>query len=175
MRLQLDYSQTYTADDLRRAIAAARETAFKCSLPFCVTCATGSDRGQALEAWQRVAELAAWIELHSPDDDESRAAAREARTIAERERQRLAGLPMADDTQIADDLRRRVIAATDGHMWRALTPAIRSAIRGRYVPASPDLDDSPIDRLEAEMLDLKPHSITCKSRRQARQFELNVG
>lgn len=170
----IDYTKDYTAADLNAFINAARERSFWASTPFRMSCsATGYDRAQALEAWQRVAELAAWLELHA-EDDEARQAAQDARQLAEEQRRRLASLPMADDARIDDATRREVIAATEGTHWRRLPASIRAAIAGKYVPSAQDLDDNPIDRLEADVLALKPALITCKPRNVEQEFELEV-
>lgn len=171
--LILDYSKTYKHSDLETAIRTARETVHRVDFPRRISAlATSTDRAAALEAWQRVEELAAWLELHA-EDDEARKAAREAGRLAHRERERLASLPMADDKQIEDTARREIIAATEGHMWKTLPPTVRAAIRGRYVPASPDVADM-TDRLDADVLALSPSRIVCAPRKSAAAFTLNT-
>lgn len=171
--LIIDYSKTYKHSDLQAAIRAAREALARVDFPRRISAlATSTDRAAALEAWQRVEELAAWLELHA-EDDEARDAAREAGLLARRERERLAALPMADDGQITDTARREIIAATDGHMWRELPPTVRAAIRGRYVPASPDVADM-TDRLDADVLALSPSRIVCAPRASNEKFKLNT-
>ena len=172
--LILDYKKTYSNTDLESAVRAARETVHRVDLPRRVAAlATSADRAAALEAWQRVAEIAAWIELHA-EDDEAREAAHTAGQLAKRERERLAALPMADDTTITDAARREIIAATDGHAWRSLPPTVRSAIRGRYVPASPDAYDM-CDRLDADVLALTPCRVVCSPRPgNVNGFKLNT-
>lgn len=171
--LILDYRKTYTHADLESAVRAAREALARVDFPRRIAAmATSTDRAAALEAWQRVAELAAWLELHA-EDDEARKAAREAGHLARRERERLASLPMADDKQIEDTARREIIAATDGHTWKTLPPTVRAAIRGRYVPASPD-DADMSDRLDADVLALSPARIVCAPRDGAQRFTLNT-
>jgi hypothetical protein len=171
--LILDYSKTYKNTDLQAAVRAAREALARVDFPRRISAlATSTDRAAALEAWQRVAELAAWLELHA-EDDEARKAAREAGQLARRERERLAALPMADDAKISDAARREVIASTDGHTWKTLPPTVRAAIRGRYVPASPDDADMP-DRLDADVLALSPSRIVCAPRPSNEKFKLNT-
>lgn len=167
-KLKLDYTKHYTAQDLQAAIGFAKERAFKCSMPFRVAAAaTAADRAAALDAWQRVAELAAWLEIHA-DDDESRDAARSARELAEQERQRLASMPMSDDQAVSDRMRRDAIAAGADRHFIDLPASMRSAISGRYVPQSQDLNDDPTDRLEADILDMQPRLITCERRKDAK-------
>lgn len=172
--LILDYKKTYSTTDLESAVRSARETVHRVDLPRRVAAlATSADRAAALEAWQRVAEIAAWIELHA-EDDEAREAAHQAGQLAKRERERLAALPMADDTTITDTARREIIAATEGHAWSGLPPTVRSAIRGRYVPASPDAYDM-ADRLDADVLALTPCRVVCAPRPgNAGKFKLNT-
>lgn len=167
-------SRNYTAQDLDAAIRAANARYFWASFPFAVTgMADSGDRADAIAAWQRVAEIAAWLWLHAQDGEGKQAAA-DARQLAEREIQRLRETPMQDDTRIDDTTRREVIAATDGHEWRSLPASVRSAIQGRYVPASVDLDDSPIDRLEADALALKPAHISSRPRPAEKDFRVNT-
>ena len=171
--LIIDYSKTYKSIDLETAIRAAREALARVDFPRRISAlATSTDRAAALEAWQRVEELARWLELHA-EDDEARDAAREAVQLARRERERLASLPMADDRPIEDVARREIIAATDGHVWKTLPPTVRAAIRGRYVPASPDITDM-ADRLDADVLALSPARIVCAPRDTTQRFTLNT-
>ena len=116
----IDYTKTYTLDDLTRAVRSAHEENPRVYLARRILGeATSTDRAAALEAWQRVAELAAWLELHA-EDDEARKAAQEAGQLAKRERSRLAALPMAEDTRIDDTMRGKAITAADGLSWKQL-------------------------------------------------------
>lgn len=170
----IDYAKTYTAADLDRHIIAARETTARVNFPRRIAAmATSADRAAALEAWQRVAEIAAWLALHA-EDDAAHKAALEVEQLARKERERLAALPMADDAKVTDADRRAIIAATVDHRWDTLPPTVRCAIRGRYVPASPDAYDMR-DRLDADVLELAPSHIVCVPRPgTAGDFKLNT-
>ena len=163
--LILDYKKTYSNTDLESAVRAARETVHRVDLPRRVAAlATSADRAAALEAWQRVAEIAAWIELHA-EDDEAREAAHTAGQLAKRERERLAALPMADDTTITDAARREIIAATDGHAWRSLPPTVRSAIRSGVARCLRHVRPS---RCRCFSADAVPRSVLTEARKRQR-------
>ena len=169
----IDFTKSYALDDLTRAVRAAHEENPRVYLARRILGeATSADRAAALEAWQRVAELAAWFDLHA-EDNEARKAAQEAGELAKRERARLAALPMADDTRVDDAMRGKAITAAEGRSWKRLPHTIRCAIRGHYIPASPD-DSAMCDRFEADVLALTPSRIVCAPRPENTKFELNT-